>query len=81
MLQPGSFIGETNLQIKNHIGSGSFGDVYAVEDVVLKRLFVVKMELLNCSLPSLKKEARLLKHLNVSRNPGVPWLYSYNKTD
>ena len=78
MLEPGSVIGDSDLIVLSHIGSGSFGDVYAVGEPELSKLFVVKVEALECSQPMLKREARIVKYLNQHRMSGVPRLYMFD---
>ena len=42
ILKPGDIIDDVYL-VEQHIGNGSFGNVYAVKDMILQRPYVLKM--------------------------------------
>ena len=50
--------------IKDHIGSGSYGQVYTAYNLENQNMIVLKIEDLDSSCPVLKKEAAILRKLN-----------------
>ena len=59
-------------QIVDFIGSGAYGAVYAVKDLVLNRPYVLKIEIRQGENSPLKKEAHLLRCLNELKMDGIP---------
>ena len=73
------------LQLKNKLGSGSFGDIYKGKNTKLHLDIAIKCEIVNNnSHQRLKYEAGVLKYLQGGRYPppiGIPAFYDFISTD
>ena len=67
----------SRFRLKKKIGAGSFGEIYAAENIVTHEQVAVKVEKAACRVPQLAYEAKLYRALAGSVN--VPKFYHYGQ--
>ena len=67
---------DKSYRLKYLIGQGSYGKVYAANDIFLRNKCVIKIEKCDCPRPVLNKEAQFIKLINRKGVDGMPTLVS-----